>query len=150
MSDWLERLRQAITPDRPAPDSDRHDLPRAAAVLLLELGATDAGIDPRERSVIEQAIGRVFGLDEAGLETLLEQAAQVQAEAHSLHEFTHRLRVELAPAERAEIVEWLWRVAYADRRLDRHEEHLVRRLADLLGVPHREFMRRKHIAGGDG
>jgi uncharacterized tellurite resistance protein B-like protein len=25
----------------------------------------------------------------------------------------------------------------------------VRRLADLLGVPHREFMRRKHRAAGD-
>jgi uncharacterized tellurite resistance protein B-like protein len=144
MTQFLENLRQIV--NRHEPDADEHALPRAAAVLLLELAATDAGIDERERRVIERAVTERFGLGDAELRDLLEEAGRRQRDTHSLHEFTHQLRTGLAPEMRGELVEWLWRVAYADDRLDRHEEHLVRRLADLLGVPHREFMRRKHRA----
>jgi len=144
MPNFLENLKQIV--NRHEPDPDDHALPRAAAVLLLELAATDAGVDERERRVIERAVVEHFGFDEAELQELLEEAARQQRQSHSLHEFTHQLRTSMAPHTRGELVEWLWRVAYADGRLDRHEEHLVRRLADLLGVPHREFMRRKHRA----
>ena len=46
------------------------------------------------------------------------------------------------------MVELLWRVAYADGDLDKYEEHLVRRIADLIHVPHSVFIRMKHKAGG--
>jgi uncharacterized tellurite resistance protein B-like protein len=146
MPSFLDNLKQIV--NRHEPDADEHALPRAAAVLLLELAATDAGIDDRERRVIEHAVTERFGLSEAELTDLLDEAGRRQRDAHSLHEFTHQLRTGLEPEIRGELVEWLWRVAYADDHLDRHEEHLVRRLADLLGVPHREFMRRKHRAAG--
>lgn len=144
MSNFLENLKQIV--NRHEPEPDEHALPRAAAVLLLELAVADAGIDDAERRVIERAILEHFELDEAEVQELIAEAARRQNESHSLHEFTHQLRTQLAPAARGELVEWLWKVGFADGRLDRHEEHLVRRLADLLGVPHREFMRRKHRA----
>ncbi len=148
MTNFLENLKQIVNRHEPEPDD--HALPRAAAVLLLELAATDAGIDEHERRMIERAVTERFGLESAELDELLEEAARAQRASHSLHEFTHQLRTSLDGSTRGELVEWLWRVAYADGRLDRHEEHLVRRLADLLGVPHREFMRRKHRAAAAG
>lgn len=144
MPNFLENLKQII--QRHEPEADEHALPRAAAVLLLELAVADAGIDDSERRVIERAMIERFELDEAEAQALIEEAALRQRESHSLHEFTLQLRTELSPEARGELVEWLWKVGFADGRLDRHEEHLVRRLADLLGVPHREFMRRKHKA----
>ena len=74
------------------------------------------------------------------------QAHEARRQSVSLHEFTRELRPGLDPAQRAELVEWLWRVAFADARLDKHEELMVRRVADLLAVPHAEFIRRKHLA----
>jgi len=144
MTNFLENLKQIV--NRHEPESDERALPRAAAVLLLELAATDAGIDADERSVVERAVKERFGLAPAEMEELLEEAGRQQRSAHSLHEYTHPLRTGLDSSTRGELVEWLWRVAYADGRLDRHEEHLIRRLADLLGVPHKEFIRRKHLA----
>lgn len=149
MPNFLENLKQII--HRHEPEPDEQALPRAAAVLLLELAAADAGVDESERRVIERAMVERFDLDEAEVEALIEEAALRQRESHSLHEFTHQLRTQLSPDARGELIEWLWKVGFADGRLDRHEEHLVRRLADLLGVPHREFIRRKHKAiGGAG
>ena len=46
------------------------------------------------------------------------------------------------------LVELLWRVAYANEVLHKYEEHLVRKVADLLYVPHTAFIKAKHRAGG--
>ena len=147
MPNFLDNLKQIIHRHEPEPDA--HALPRAAAVLLLDLALADAGIDDSERHVIERAMAERFDLDEAEVQALLDEAALRQRETHSLHEFTHQLRTRLSPDARGELIEWLWKVGFADGRLDRHEEHLVRRLADLLGVPHREFIRRKHRVAAD-
>lgn len=144
MPNFLENLKQII--NRHEPEPDEHALPRAAAVLLLELAVADAGIDDSERKVIERAMLDHFGLAGAEVRELMAEAGRRQRESHSLHEFTHQLRTRLEPEARGELVEWLWKVGFADGRLDRHEEHLVRRLADLLGVSHKEFIRRKHRA----
>jgi uncharacterized tellurite resistance protein B-like protein len=45
-----------------------------------------------------------------------------------------------------EIIERLWQIAFADNHLDKHEEHLVRKVADLLHVPHRDFIAAKKRA----
>ncbi|HKL51252.1 MAG TPA: TerB family tellurite resistance protein [Wenzhouxiangellaceae bacterium] len=147
MPNFLENLKKII--HRHESEPDEQALPRAMAVLLLELAVADAGIDHSERRVIEQAIAGKFELDAGEVQALIEEAVRIQRETHSLHEFTHQLRTQLAPDVRGELVEWFWKVSFADGRLDRHEEHLVRRLSDLLGVPHREFMRRKHRAAAD-
>jgi len=149
MPGLLDKLREALAPEA-SPATGPDPLPRALAVLLLELAAADQGVDAREREMIETALRQRYGLDDAALGELLREAEAIQREVHSLHEFTHRLRTELDPDQRADIVGWLWRVAWADGHLDRHEEHLVRRLADLLGVPHREFIRRKLAATPTG
>jgi uncharacterized tellurite resistance protein B-like protein len=144
MTRWFENLKNII--NRHEPSDDSHALPRAAAVLMLEMAITDAGSEQAELDVIHQAMRTAFRLDPQELDELIDQAHQAAREAVSLHEYTRVLRTGLQPEQRAEMIEWLWRVAYADGRLDRHEELLVRRLADLLGVPHHEFIRRKLIA----
>ena len=158
MTDFFQSLRDILhgrNDDRSAVD-DANALPRAAAVLLLEMSVTDAGGDAEERLVIERAIREHFGLPAEELDALIAEASRLQDESVSLHEYTHRLRTGMSSEQRGDLVGWLWKVALADGELGRHEEHLVRRLADLLGVPHREFIRRKHHAeagrtgAGDG
>ena len=48
------------------------------------------------------------------------------------------------------LVKMLWDVAYADGQLDPYEEHTIRKLAERLHVPHREFIMTKHEASGEG
>lgn len=147
MPDFLDSLRQLIyTSDSaeqaPSPDA----VPRAAAVLLIELAMADEGTSPSERAIIESAMREKFDLSQQQLNALLTEAEAIQKQATSMHDYTHRLRTSLSAPERGELIEWLWRVAYADGHLDRHEEHLIRRLSDLIGVPHQEMIRRKHRA----
>ena len=40
----------------------------------------------------------------------------------------------------------MWRVAMADSALSRYEEHVIRKVADLLYVPHGDFITAKQSA----
>jgi uncharacterized tellurite resistance protein B-like protein len=59
----------------------------------------------------------------------------------SLQSFTRRLVDELSESERHRVVEMLWRVALADRRLDKREDYVVRQVADLLYVSQSDLIR---------
>ena len=146
MTNWFEQLKSIVNRHEPA--ADEQALARAAAVVLLEMAAVDDHFDPAELEVVHQAIHRAFGLDGAELDELIAEAKGLRQSAVSLHDYTRSLRTGLPRDSRDELIGWLWKVAFADGRVDRFEEQLLRRLADLLGVPHEEFIRRKHQGGG--
>lgn len=141
MTDWFHNLKRIVNRHEPA--ADAHALPRAAAALLLEMGLTDEGGEQLELDVVHDAMRKAFDIAPAELEALIEQAHQARAQSVSYYDFTRELRLGLGPERCIELVEWLWRVALADARLDMHEEAMVRRVSDLLGVSHGEFIRRK-------
>ena len=67
-----------------------------------------------------------------------------------LQQFTRRLHEQLTLAEKHRVVEMLWQVALADRSLDKHEDHLVRRIAELLYVSHSDLIRiRNRVRSAD-
>jgi uncharacterized tellurite resistance protein B-like protein len=70
-------------------------------------------------------------------------------EAVSLHGPVARLNAELDADGKRDLIHWLWRVAAADGRIDAHEEHLLRKLAELLFVPHADYIRGKLAALGE-
>lgn len=145
MTDWFEQLRAWVAPSDDEP-IDSKLIARAAAIIMLEMAATDEQRDDSELAVIHRAMQDAFGIDETELDELIRDAEVLRRESVSLHDFTRDLKAHLGRDERAQLVEWLWRVAWADGRVDRYEEQLLRRLADLLAVPHPEFIRRKHLA----
>ncbi|HSC47719.1 MAG TPA: TerB family tellurite resistance protein, partial [Gammaproteobacteria bacterium] len=66
--------------------------------------------------------------------------------AASLFHFTQTLNRQLEPEGKVELMQMLWEVAYADGRLDKYEDALMHKLADLLYVPVRDLMRAKERA----
>lgn len=136
-------FRAKIEPDSTA-GPDRHGLQLATAALLFEMHRADDREHPEERQILEQALQKTFTLSDAETRELAELADREAAEAVSLYQFTGLINQHFSPEQKIQVVEMLWQVAYADGRLDRYEEALVRKLADLIHVPHREFMQAKH------
>ena len=122
----------------------------ATAALLVEMMRADYEIQPEEREAVLRALAAAFDdLSPAETRDLLARAEERADDATSLYEFTQHINRRLDPAQKAHVVELLWRVAYADGDLDKYEEHLVRRIADLIHVPHSVFIRMKHKARGE-
>lgn len=116
----------------------------ATAALLIEMTRADFEVKREELSAVAKAIRDAFSLSEKQTETLVALAETEIDHATSLHEFTATLNAELNSEQKRHVVELLWQVAYADGRLDKYEDHFVRKIADLLYVRHSEFMKAKH------
>lgn len=115
----------------------------ATAALLLELARSDFSESAEEHEAIRHLLQRRFGLDDPAIDELIKNATKRADTSVSLHEFTHRLNRELPEEDKIEIIEMLWRVSHADGHIDKHEEHLIRRIAGLLHVSDSERVRMK-------
>lgn len=142
MIDQLKRIFGA-TPAATGVLQSREPLELATAALLIELARADFSESSAELEAIRQVLQRHFGMTDATLATLIADATKRADRAVSLHEFTHRLNLELPEVDKFAIVEMLWRVSNADGHIDKHEDHLIRRICGLLHVSDRDRVRLK-------
>lgn len=140
----FERLRefvqQSLSPQEEVADTETA-VQLATAALMIEMAHADFSAEESEIALIRELLKERFQLDSAELDALMERAGRRQQDSVSLHSFTQQLHEYLDPAEKDEILEMLWEVAYADGKLDRYEDHLVRKVADLLYVRHGDLIR---------
>jgi uncharacterized tellurite resistance protein B-like protein len=131
----------AFARDADDPVAREHALRVATALLLIEVAKADFADDVAEDAAILESLKQFFALDDAAAALLREEAHGAANHAVELQQFTRRLHEQLSVAEKQRVVEMLWQVALADRRLDKHEDHLVRRIAELLYVSHSDLIR---------
>jgi uncharacterized tellurite resistance protein B-like protein len=148
----LFQAKVALPADAPA-DAREHALRLAAAALMFEIVRADASVKDEELTVMRAALQSTFDLSAEETDELVRLAEAQSRTASSLYEFTSLVDAGLDASQKKRVVELLWLVAFADGRKDAHEEHLVRRIAGLLHVPHPDFidakLRARERSAGD-
>lgn len=124
----------------PGRHGDSAQLHLAVATLLHESKRVDFAEDAREHQAASRALHELFGLDEAAAEPLLQQGRERARQLTSYFAPVGIVKRAFSLEQRVSLVEHLWRVAYADGRLDRDEDHFVRKISHLLHVPNTECM----------
>ncbi|MBR0566273.1 TerB family tellurite resistance protein [Azoarcus sp. L1K30] len=142
----LKDLFNSFMPVDAAGGHTEDTLQLATAVLLVEVMRSDAQIDAEERAAILAALGARFNLDESARKSLLELAEHTSSEAVDFHRFTSRINTGLDAAEKVRVIELMWQVAFADGHLSSHENHLMRKIADLLHISHADYVLAKQQA----
>lgn len=122
----------------------------AVAALMLSLARSDDDYSPEEQGTIRRMLRDGLGVPAGELDALLAEADEARARSIDLWAFTNAVKTAWAREERYRILVLLWRVVFADGALERHEDHLMHSLADLLGFSHRELMEAKMEAKGPG
>lgn len=120
-----------------------HRLQLATAALMVEILYADEKVTAEEDKRLRSLLKKRFVLHRNEIEALIELAHTEKHQATDYYAFTSLLNTHYTQQQKARLIEDLWHLAYADNELDRFEEHLIRRLADLLHVPHRDFIRGK-------
>ena len=120
-----------------------HQLHLATAAVLLEVGIADFEIAEEELVEIASALKNQFNFSAAETEQLLQLAIKEHQEHSSMHPFLRLINENFSLQQKCDIVEDMWKVAYADERLDKYEEYRIRKIANLLYVPHKDFIRAK-------
>jgi uncharacterized tellurite resistance protein B-like protein len=130
--------------DAPAAQGDgRRPIQVATAALLVEVVRLGGAIKPAERAVVLRAVRARFGLDEDGAEALIRLAEDQAREATDYYQFTSLINKRFSQAQKQQVIELMWQVAYADDELSAYEQHVIRKIADLLYVPHRAYIAAK-------
>ncbi|MGH7607723.1 MAG: TerB family tellurite resistance protein [Gemmatimonadales bacterium] len=106
----------------------------AACALLLELAHADAEFSAAERSHIESAVQRHFGLDAATARELIALADAERLEAVDHYQFARTITQQYDLGQKMVLAEVMWGVILADGEIRRHESYLVRKLANLLDL----------------
>ncbi len=130
-----------------AEDTD-HQLKLACAALLIEMMQQDGEVHEREQQAVKKVLRQKFQVTDTELHELYALAEQEAHQATDYHQFTRLIAEHYSQPEKIKLVELLWQVAYADAHLDKYEEHMVRRIADLIHVSHAEFIKAKHRVMG--
>ncbi len=125
-----------------------HALRLATAALLVEMSRQDDTIHEAEREAITRALRDKFELSSEEVAELYTLAEAEVKEAIDYYQFTSMLKDNFSPAQKEKVVELLWQVAGADGHIDKYEEHMVRRIAELLYLTQTEYIRAKHRALG--
>lgn len=133
-------------PNQPGP----HQFAVAATALMVQLARVDNDEDERELQAIVEAAIKAHGVSRKEAEDILADALSHADDATSLYEFTGQINEHLSQERKQTLLESIWMVALADERVDKYEEHIIRRIADLLHLNHREFVQARHRAESAG
>lgn len=121
----------------------------AAAALIFEMMRMDDVIKEEEYDKVFEIIRQEFNLSEESANELMMLAEQELSDATDYYQFTALINQSYTIEQKIKLVENLWHVALSDKILCKYEEHLVRKVSDLLYVPHRSFIAAKHRVLGE-
>lgn len=133
---------ESISPD--TQDDVEHRLKLATAALFIEMMQQDGKKTDNEEKKVKEVLQTKFALSETETHELFYLAHEEASQAVDFYQFTSLIHQYFSQDKKIKIVEYLWEIAYADNHLDAYEEHMIRRIADLIYVTHQDFIKAKH------
>ena len=142
MLDLLKKffIQPTTRDDRSLEKDDGLKVGVATCALFLEMAHIDGEFDDRERTHILQILMKQFGFPEEQVASIMKAANDELEGSIDLWRFTSLINENYTVAEKIQIIEEVWRIAYADGHLDKHEDYLVHKMADLLRLTHKQLI----------
>ena len=115
----------------------------ACAALMFEVARADFAIEEEEQQAVRTLLMAQFTLSPDDIAAVTERAEERVDAATCLFEFTRTLNALACAEQKRALLGMMWRVAMADKELSRYEEHLIRKVADLLYLSHADYIQAK-------
>ena len=138
----IDKLKKLFTEPSGTPEQSADETRRlAAAALLIEVARADFQQDAEEEATMLELLCTSLSLEQAAVAALLSEASDRVDNATSLYDFTRLVNDHYSYDEKFALVSAMWQVAYADKSLNKYEEHLIRRVSELIYLKHEDFIR---------
>lgn len=124
-------------------EADDHQLQLTSAALMFEVIRADHAVADSELETLKKLLLEQFELSAAELAELIELAEQQSNEATSLYQFTRLVNDHFNPDQKLQVIASMWKIAVADGNIDRYEDNIIRRVAELIYIPHKDFIKSK-------
>ena len=116
---------------------------KTCAALIIEVALADKVFDESEVNLLKEMLLKAYTLEASEIQDLIENAEKAVKESTSLYEYTKEVNDNFDYESKLNLVDQLWRIAFADGYLDKYEEHIVRKIADLIHISHNDFIQSK-------
>ena len=132
-----------LTEETEDPTIDDKTSTKACIALLLEKSMADEILDESELMALKNTLQKDFQINENEIDELIDLAKENVEDSTSLYEFTRDINDNFDAAERVKLIESMWKIAYADGNIDKYEEHIIRKVSNLIYVAHSDFIKAK-------
>ncbi|MGD9018640.1 MAG: TerB family tellurite resistance protein [Desulfuromonadales bacterium] len=127
----------------PAEESLFERVQVATCALLLEVAHSDGHYKSVEAKIVHELLANTFNLPPEAVAELIDYSHQHRQDSNDLFQFAREINAHFSREEKADVMEGIWRVIYADGTLDKFEDALARQLATLLRLDHQDVIDRK-------
>tara|TARA_B100000530_G_scaffold221973_1_gene142678 strand:+ start:100 stop:555 length:456 start_codon:yes stop_codon:yes gene_type:complete len=124
-------------------DSKKSEQELTYASLLIEVINSDNKFDDRERDKLLEILSSKLEIQKEELDNFTELAQKKSEDSTSLYEFTREINDQYEYEEKVSLITDLWGIAYSDGKLDKYEDYVIRKIADLIYVSHADFIKSK-------
>lgn len=144
----IEKLKQMLSStfgdDTEALIANREQTKLLAAVaLMVEIIAVDDEQHDVEKNMLRKILTTRFNTSKEAAEKLINEAEAAHEKATDFYRFTSEINQEFSAEEKIDLIESLWQLAWADEHIHELEQHVIRKLARLLHVSHKDFIAAK-------
>ena len=127
------------TPDEESLSS----ISKACSSLLIEVALSDKDFDEEEITSMKEILKTTHGISDETINELVSNAKQTVDESTSLYNYTREVNNNFSYDDKLLLLQSLWDIAYADGNVDKYEEHLIRKISDLIYISHSDFIKAK-------
>ena len=124
-------------------DEKISSLDKACSALLIEVAYADKIFDESEINSLRESLKETYNIDEEIIHELISDAKKTVNESTSLYEYTRVVNDEFDYSDKLELLSRIWKLAFADGNLDKYEDHLIRKISDLIHISHSDFIKIK-------
>lgn len=116
---------------------------KACIALLLETSMADEILDDNEIDALKITLIKDFKIENDEVDELIALAKENVKDSTSLYEFTRDINDNFSAEQRVQLIESMWKIAYADGNIDKYEERIIRKVSNLIYVAHSDFIKAK-------
>ena len=112
----------------------------ATCAILLEMARIDNEFSDEEQKSLISILKKRYGLSNEDAEELILVSNEELEGSIDLWRFTTLINRNYTVEDKLEIIRTVWEIAYADGKLDKHEDYLLHKLAELLHLTHKQLI----------
>ena len=119
------------------------ELELTAAILAYEIARSDGEISESELNMLMDEVEKIAQKVGKNKLEILKIIEIYSKDSVSFHEFIEDINKNYTKDEKLSLLKFMWKIAYADNKLDVDEERLIRRVADLIKIKNLEVLKLK-------
>ena len=143
ISKLLHALRRALKSETTLPNLDSTTLNEAIATLLIEAARVDNNTTEADIAEVKKSLKLLANIDSEQADVLIREVSLPKNRPTSYLPLTRTINQNLDYNQKCVLIGAMWAIAHSDSHIDPHEDHIIRKISDLIYVSHRDFIDQK-------